>query len=342
MKKIIQKKDIGKLLNAAAGKHKVFAPSGSREDAVLAEYVPDTPVLLEFTNFKMSPKGIFLPQSEVVCVLKGDELREVPQSTEPYLVFGIRPCDGRALSNLDKLFGKFGGAEDPYYMNRREKSVVISLACANPHETCFCTTIGGDPADNVGADIVAYNLQDTLLMETHTAKGEAFLKEHASLMSDAEQRHADAKEQMVKKAREKLKKIDLTELKEKLERSFERDDWDAISKICLGCGLCTFMCPTCHCFDITDEKTRQGGCRIRSWDSCQYPLFTLHASGHNPRPSKKERMRQRILHKFLYTVENMEEVFCVGCGRCIRCCPVNLDIREVLARLNKEPAVQRQ
>ena len=73
---------------------------------------------------------------------------------------------------------------------------------------------------------------------------------------------------------------------------------------------------------------------MRCWDSCQFPLFTLHASGHNPRPTYKERMRQRIMHKFNYCPENFEETFCVGCGRCIANCPVNLDIREVIKEIN--------
>jgi ferredoxin len=123
-------------------------------------------------------------------------------------------------------------------------------------------------------------------------------------------------------------------MKEKLDGIFEEEVWETITNNCLGCGACTYLCPTCHCFDITDETNGKGdGIRIRTWDSCQYPLFTLHASGHNPRVNKKQRMRQRLMHKFSYTVEKNDAIFCVGCGRCVIHCPVNLDIREMLQTL---------
>ena len=43
------------------------------------------------------------------------------------------------------------------------------------------------------------------------------------------------------------------------------------------------VCPTCWCFDIQDEgPDKNSGERIRLWDSCMFPLFTLHGGrGHN-------------------------------------------------------------
>ena len=147
----------------------------------------------------------------------------------------------------------------------------------------------------------------------------------------------ELKDQTAQNASDMIEAIDLTNLEENLKKSFNSSIWEEISKVCLGCGMCTHQCPTCHCFDMTDEEDGAGnGRRIRTWDSCQFSLFTLHASGHNPRTDKTHRMRQRILHKFLYTVDNLNEVFCVGCGRCVRNCPVNLDLREALKKLNDD------
>jgi ferredoxin len=126
-------------------------------------------------------------------------------------------------------------------------------------------------------------------------------------------------------------------LPEKLTHLFDHPVWERIHETCIGCGTCTYLCPTCHCFDISDEKFGSDQARVRLWDSCMYTLFTLHASGHNPRPTGKERMRQRVMHKFNYTVKNWGDIFCVGCGRCVRDCPVNLDIREVVNELAGVP-----
>jgi len=124
--------------------------------------------------------------------------------------------------------------------------------------------------------------------------------------------------------------IDTQAVASRLEEADVLEFWDAISEKCVGCSICTYLCPTCHCFDITDEIIEDKAVRLRTWDSCAFPLFTLEASGFNPRPSQRERFRNRILHKFAYIPENHGQIGCVGCGRCVDACPVNLDIRQVL------------
>ena len=111
---------------------------------------------------------------------------------------------------------------------------------------------------------------------------------------------------------------------------------------CLACGACSFLCPTCHCFDIQDEVTAEGGVRFRCWDTCQFGEFTRMGAGHNPRPTQKERVRQRVSHKFKYLVEEFGRLGCTGCGRCVEACPVNIDIRSVLARRSRAPSDERR
>jgi sulfhydrogenase subunit beta (sulfur reductase) len=124
--------------------------------------------------------------------------------------------------------------------------------------------------------------------------------------------------------------VDLAPLVERLDTMWESPFWEEIAQKCLNCAICSYLCPTCHCFDIQDEGNERTGRRIRIWDSCMFPLFTREASGHNPRANGADRVRQRVMHKFNYFVENLGEYGCVGCGRCVRECPVNVDIREVL------------
>jgi sulfhydrogenase subunit beta (sulfur reductase) len=179
-------------------------------------------------------------------------------------------------------------------------------------------------------------LGDDLLLEPLSGKGEKLVED----LGDAPSSMLEEKEKERKKAEESMTaKIDIEGLPDKLKGMFDHEVWEIITEKCIGCGVCTYLCPTCHCFDIQDEATDRGGRRVRNWDSCMFPIFTFHGSGHQPRTKKHQRMRQRIMHKFNYYVENFGVIACVGCGRCITECPTNEDLRDNLKKLmDLEPA----
>ncbi|MEE8440489.1 MAG: 4Fe-4S dicluster domain-containing protein, partial [Spirochaetia bacterium] len=219
-----------------------------------------------------------------------------------------------------------------YYEEKRDNTIIVTLACNQPYSTCICTTVGGDPAGTRGADVLAFDLDNRLYLEGVTEKGGTFLERNGALLKEGAETDREAADALASSARKSMETIgyDRATVKRNLDDKFENPIWEKITNSCIGCGVCTYLCPTCHCFDICDEERHYKGRRIRTWDSCQYAQFTKHASGHNPRPTKTQRLRQRFMHKFSYTVETVDEVYCVGCGRCVRACPVNLDIREVL------------
>jgi ferredoxin len=238
---------------------------------------------------------------------------------------------------MDGVFGG-GGRDDPYFVQRRRGAAVIAVACDEPCPTCFCTSVGGSPYGTDGADVLASRTgQGDLLLEPVTENGTALLARHAGLLRPAASDASTAREGRARAAESRLAVLDFSRVKAKMDAAFDSAAWDAITRSCLGCGACTYVCPTCLCFDITDESRGDRGVRIRTWDACQYSLFTLHASGHNPRPHKRARMRQRLMHKYSYAPETARAVFCSGCGRCVRACPVNLDIREMLAAIESLP-----
>ena len=343
---VIKKADIPKL----AGEGRFFAPARepARTGWPLYYELAENPgqIVYDFANVRVPLKEVFLPQTEVLCTFDYDQVTEVPLPAEKILVFGCRPCDARAMSQLDAVFSpKNKGFADPYFLQRRENAVVIALACTGPCPTCFCTAMGGGPAGTEGADLLAHDLSaavgaggaggaaDTILLEAVSDKGRALLEAHRGLLSAAapealeQARAADAAAEAAVRQGGDLALVN---------PAFEDPRWEELTASCIGCGACTYLCPTCHCFDIADESRLYKGRRIRTWDSCQFPLFTKHASGHNPRKNKKERLRQRFMHKFSYAVENTGVALCVGCGRCISGCPVNLDIRDVIRSLAKE------
>ena len=338
--KTINKKDIGKVLEYLAKEYSLYAPVSDDKITYDFELIEDEgKVELDFANTQESPKKLFFPQYEVLFRYDKDGKTEVPEieTEKKTVIFGMRPCDVRALLLLDKVFDdkKF---QDPYYLKRRENTVIFTMGCNSPAGTCFCTSFGFGPFAKEGGDVLVADLGDTYVFEPVTEKGEKVLKDMPGV-SDATKDQAEKLAELSKQAEQKIKKkIELEGLPEKLEESYDDSVWDSIHEKCVQCGICSFMCPTCHCFDMIEETHGSSGERVRIWDTCMSCSFTKEASGHNPRPSGKERMRQRVNHKFRYFPEKFGEFLCTGCGRCIKNCPVCNDIVKILERVKKVQA----
>lgn len=325
--------DLSVLLDRLRTKGAVYAPSPDGNGGVALTDAPtDDPVVLEYRNSRLSPKALFLPQSQTLLTFRDGKTEEPAPGDKEVLLFGIRPCDASALLALDEVFLD-SDPPDPYYAALRAKTTVVALACTRPMSSCFCTSVGGGPGDGAGADVLAVGLEADLLLKAQTPRGEELLTSVDDLVADAGGDAVEEAEKRIRAAEDLIAPVKVEDSAQHLRDAYDSPMWEAASQKCLGCGTCSYLCPTCHCFDITDEVRGDKGQRVRTWDCCAYPLFTLHASGHNPRPTPKERWRQRIMHKFRYAVENFDRLFCVGCGRCIRNCPVSMDIRTALRDL---------
>jgi len=335
--KRIPQADLGRFLERLQARGEVYAPArdavastwDASGDVALVKGPPAESVVLEYRNFRLPPKAFFMPQSQTLLRFNGASVEEPALPEQEVFLFGVRPCDARALLALDRIFLE-GEQLDPYYARLRAKTSVIALACAHPLSSCFCTSVGGAPGDGTGADVLAVALDDDLLLRAETAKGEGLLSSVGDVLADAAPAAVRGARERARDAEEQIAPVELSAAAEHLGAGYDLPLWEAAGRRCLGCGACSFLCPTCHCFDITDELRNGSGRRVRTWDCCAYPLFTLQASGHNPRPTPKERWRQRIMHKFRYAVETAGQVFCVGCGRCIRNCPAGMDLRTTL------------
>jgi ferredoxin len=324
--------DLDRLLERLRQRGTVYAPGRDSEgQAALLEFQPES-LQLDYRNFAQSIKSFFLPQEQTLLWLKNGKWTEPDLATTERFLFGVRPCDARSLTLLDRVFLD-GEQSDPYYSHLREKTTVIGLACAQAMPSCFCTSVGGGPGDCTGMDVQAVALETGLLLRGATAKGEALLDAAADLLSEPAPEAVQEAEERIRAAQDQLAPVPAADSARRLAEAYEASLWESAGSKCLGCGTCSFLCPTCYCFDITDEVRGDRGRRVRTWDCCAYPQFTLHGSGHNPRPTPKERWRQRLMHKFRYAMENYEVSFCVGCGRCIRNCPASMDLRTALKEL---------
>jgi sulfhydrogenase subunit beta (sulfur reductase) len=334
----IDKEHTADFLNKLIKSYRVVAPVNNEKMIRFQEISSSDEIETEYTNTLFASKEILFPQTEVLFTVKkkyGKTVIEEPAPIEKdWIIFGVRPCDAQGLENSFKVFAS-GLHKDKAYLEKRERTIVIGLACDEPMNTCFCTSVGGSPSGRVGMDMLFTDLGDKYYVEVLTERGLGLI-DQAEGTEQLSEKDLDEAKGIWESAEKSIKKIDdIEKLEAKLEEMFDDPIWDDLSQKCIGCGTCAFMCPTCLCFDILDEETPEGVKRIRIWDTCQFPLFTLHGSGHNPRPSSKERVRQRVMHKFCYFPHEHGHTSCVGCGRCIRECPVDYDVRETLIKLQE-------
>ena len=327
---IIKKNDVKKIISALRKNYIVYGPVKRSEGIIFTELTPDKEIIFDYHNSKLSPKGLFFPQCEVIGTFDDKTLHEVTPLKNEFVVFGMRPCDARSLQLLDRVFDSVD-IKDPYYLHKRENAIIVTVACNDPQDTCFCTAFGGSPAEKEGSDILVFDMGDSLLFEVCTNKGKSCIEKFSNIFRKVEKADLIERNQQKTIAEKKVPVMNYTGLEEKLSINIDLAVWESIAQRCLSCGVCTFLCPTCHCFALFDEGIGSEEMRMKVWDSCQYPSFTLEASGHNPHGSNSERMKQRIMHKYNYFVQNFGETACVGCGRCVSYCPVNIDIREIMS-----------
>ena len=335
--KFIAKENLAKFLDAASAKMTVYVPVDSGKTTDYKAYKPGTTVSKKLKTTR-SAKDFFFPQTESLVEFKMSgkniEIIDPRKENEDFAIFGVRACDARSFGILDKVY--LSDPVDSYYKNRRDHGIVISMACARPAETCFCNAFGIDAAAPEG-DVVFTETENGYAVEAKTEKGKAFI-DSIDGFEDADDNAADEAKAKIRAIVEKLPLGNLdkdTFGGGKTEELFNRPEWESLSEACLACGTCTFVCPTCQCYDIKDFDTGHGVKRFRCWDSCMFSDFTKMAHG-NPRLTQKERFRQRFMHKLVYFPENNNGEFgCVGCGRCLVSCPISMNIVKVMKKLTE-------
>lgn len=341
----IAKSNLPALFRTIAEAKELYLPIQTAGQVNFGPWSADADVDIETLKSVKSPKDVFFPQSEnlYTCKKEGKNISIEPETLkeQEFVVFGMKACDIRGVEVLDKVF--LADPVDTFYAARREHGTIVAMACHEPEESCFCKVFGVDCADpeKAAADVAVWNMGDELFWKAITEKGEALTKLAGDLLKNADDQN-DRLEAEKENIRAIVEKLPYTHLSlegwggDVLEEKFNSPKWEELYKPCLACGTCTFVCPTCQCYDIKDYDTGHGVKRYRCWDSCMYSDFTMMAHGNN-RTSQMQRFRQRFMHKLVYFPANNDGMFsCVGCGRCVDKCPSSLNIVKVIKSMGGE------
>ena len=336
----IAKENLASLFALINETKELYLPVQVAGQTNFAAYTADAQVDLDTLKTVKSPKDVFFPQSEnlYTCNKEDNKLKITPEKLvdAPFVVFGLKACDIKGIEVLDRVF--LSDPVDSFYAARRANGIIVGLACHEPEESCFCKVFGVDCTEPA-ADVATWMIEGELYWKALTEKGEALTETVKALLTDADEAKVEAEKSVVKEIVEKLPYSNLS-LEgwngEVLTEKFNDALWNELYKPCLACGTCTFVCPTCQCYDIKDYNTGNGVQRYRCWDSCMYSDFTMMAHGNN-RNSQMQRFRQRFMHKLVYFPANNDGMYsCVGCGRCVDKCPASLNIVKVIKAFSEK------
>ena len=324
-----KKSDLPKILDSMAKEATVLVPMKVKGNSKFAPWGTEGELDFGAQNVLLPPKDCLFPQTEKMYRFETDGLKvndfEVINESRPTVLFGLKGCDMQSILCMDDVFLTKGYVDD-FYKKKRDDLLTVCINCTTVAKECFCDSMGGSPNGHAAADIQLYDLGESYQVKAQTEKGQKAV--------DSWQQYCNKDEGEIKEIACELK-VDMDGVPEKLAGMFEHPIWEEISRKCVGCGICTFLCPTCYCFDIDTTKDGAEGTKFRCWDSCMFSEYTRMAGGHNPRPSKKERVRNRFLHKLEYFKERYDKNLCVGCGRCVAKCPVNLDITSFIDQVKE-------
>jgi ferredoxin len=333
--KVIKRNNMEKVIAALNQDYDVYVPMQRAAQTGFFSYRTYNEdfddIMLDILNVYLPPKDIVFPQTEKMYSFKEEGqqvlIDKVFEESEPKIIFGLRSCDLKAIDYLDELFFT-KSYEDDYYRARRDNTIMVVNACYNPGSSCFCDSMGVSPNAPENADVLIHDVgEGDFAWEAKSEKGEKITGLISDLLIDQE-----VTLPTLKKFR---REVEYEGVAEKLKDMFDHPMWEDLSYPCHNCGICTYMCPTCYCFDIQVKTSGDEGYRFRCWDSCMYREYSQMAGGHNPRELATERFRNRFLHKLQFFPERYGEPLCTGCGRCIVVCPAGVSIVKIIDRIKE-------
>ncbi|MFH1484359.1 MAG: 4Fe-4S dicluster domain-containing protein [Chloroflexota bacterium] len=326
MKSFLSRDNLLLWLKRLIQEYTVIAPVQAWDTVLFQPVKRVEEIVLSYDVSTLSPKDVIFPPSETLFIFERKngrwEARPLPE-VKKQVLFGLHPCDAHGISLMDAAFLSQPG--DPHYQRRRDATILVGLACARARPECFCESAGSGPQDVSHLDVLLIPTPQGYILQVRTARGAALFTGFNMEELEIDNPPPPA-----------TTPVPVAGITDVAKRIFNDGYWERLADRCIHCNLCAYVCPCCYCFDIRDYPLKGMVERVRSWESCQASGFARLAGGYDPRPSTGARLRQRFYHKFLYYPTQFKgQVKCTGCGRCVRACPVNIDIREIVSDMQK-------
>jgi sulfhydrogenase subunit beta (sulfur reductase) len=332
------------LLDALAEKMDVYVPAQVSKHFVFSKYDPENSREVEFNTVRACTpvKEFLFPPREVAATMQA---QPQPSALKPFAVVGLKDCDLRSIAILDKVFAE-DDFRDSLYVTRREKMFIVSSDCTEPAESCFCSLFSGKSFAEKGFDLNVSPIKGGFIVEIGSRKGHEFVERNNALFADVPAALLEERDSNRASTQKKLEEQNAgfslaMPLPEALEQTQDSEIFDELAKDCIECQACTRVCPTCHCFYLYDGKQKDYFTKMKIWDSCMRFGYALVAGGANPNKVLGERIKHRLMHKFVYFLERYGVNMCVGCGRCIDADAGGIDLRQLLKKLSEEGNAQK-
>jgi ferredoxin len=334
---VIDKESVAPFVTKMMGDYRVVGPVAKGIKYAFDQLEDPADLQLGYDTSILPPKKYLQPQEERMMTFSrsGKPAAELAIDAPPTVILGVHTCDLHGIRVLDEAFGQ--GYPDAFYLERRKRTLLVGIECLTPcDEHSFCKSMGTLTASD-GYDLQLTDLGDSYSVDVGSQAGRALLHSYSDARKATE---ADMKAINrvlgAKWPRFPYKlEFDVGELSTLMAQSYDNPLWDQLAEICLACGQCTLVCPTCFCFNVYDEVELNltDGERRRRWDSCQLDEFARVAGGENFREHQAARLRHRFMRKGRYLMEKYGELGCTGCGRCARSCLVDIAPEDVFNEL---------
>ncbi|MBS3818946.1 4Fe-4S dicluster domain-containing protein [bacterium] len=331
----LKQKNLNPFLEVISENTELWAPVRKYTDRHVFAQVEDVSQIdVDYTRTILPPRKIFLPPSFNMFTATEKEYKENFSHATKKILFGIHPCDIHGLLIMDQFFNYV--FEDPYYTQARNNTLLLGHSCW-PDEHCFCKSTRTHIIEE-GYDLFFHRLSEDYLVWIGSSKGDDLIR----LMPDCfEEKLSDEDIQFYIRLREQRNEafqteVNFTAMPDLMELKYNHPLWEKIGTACLACGSCTNVCPTCNCYNVMDhpQLKERGSLIHRDWDTCTLQSYSEVAGGENFREKRSDRLKLWYTHKIQAYISKYGKPGCVGCGRCIATCPVDINVKTVSQALD--------